>query len=309
MSVDALGKFGISTGASLEGKRLVIFGAGYVGGALAAAAQARGAEVTALTRNAQAAARLEELGLKVVRAELDSSDWHTGIGKMDMAVNCVSSGGGGEAGYVKSYLDGTRSILQWAGRSGPVETLLYTSSTSVYPQTGGTVDESSPTTPATGTPRILLEAEDLVLQAVAAGRSGRSIVLRLAGIYGPGRHHLLDRLREGAEAIAGTGDHLLNLIHRDDIVSAVLTALASPPGEPQAVFNVADDHPTPKAEVVRWLAERLGRPVPVFSGGAVAGRRTHPPNRAVSNRRLKEQLRWAPSYPDFRRGYEQILGA
>jgi nucleoside-diphosphate-sugar epimerase len=309
MSVDALGKFGISARASLDGKRLAVFGAGYVGSALAEAAQALGAKVTALTRNSRAAAGLEELGIAVVQAELDSSGWHAGIGKMDMAVNCVSSGGGGEAGYVKSYRDGTRSILQWAGHSGAVDTLLYTSSTSVYPQTDGTVDEGSATTPAAGTARILLEAEELVFQAAAMGLSGRSIVLRLAGIYGPGRHHLLDRLREGADTLAGTGDHLLNLVHRDDIVKAVLTALSSPVVETRSLYNVTDDHPTPKADVVRWLAERLGRPVPVFSGGAVAGRRSNPPNRAVSNRRLKEQLGWALQYPDFRRGYEQILGA
>jgi nucleoside-diphosphate-sugar epimerase len=78
---------------------------------------------------------------------------------------------------------------------------------------------------------------------------------------------------------------------------------------PYQVFNVVDDLPVRKAEVVAWLAERLGLPVPGFSGAAVPGRRPDPPDRAVSNAKIKEELGWFPRFGDFRAGYEAILGA
>jgi len=87
-----------------------------------------------------------------------------------------------------------QSILGWAGRSAE-GTFVYTSSTSVYPQTGGmVVDETAPTEGAGANGRILLEAS-------LAPKSGpgvrRWFILRLAGIYGPGRHHLLDQILGG----------------------------------------------------------------------------------------------------------------
>src|ERR1700710_2122377 len=97
---------------TFHGKRLVIFGCGYVGSAAAYAAVAAGARVEALTRNVEKAAALRAKGLsKVVVAELSSSDWHAQInGGADFVLNCVSSGGGTD-GYQRSYLAGMTSIL------------------------------------------------------------------------------------------------------------------------------------------------------------------------------------------------------
>ena len=294
-----------------DGKRLVVFGAGYVGGAVVREAVKLGLRVTALTRNAEKAAALAATGIDVVTAELASDAWHARIpGGVDFVLNCVSSGGGGVEGYRRSYVEGMQSILAWAKSSGGVGTLLYTSSTSVYPQSGGVrVDETAPTQGAGEAALVLIEAEDL-LRSVSSDSVQRWFILRLAGIYGPARHHLLDQLRAGETELGGRGDHRLNLIHRDDIVSAVLAAFAAQPEKvADEIFNLADDTAAPKSDVVDWLAAQLGRAAPKFTGSSVVGRRAVTPDRVIANDKIKAVLGWHPHYPDFRAGYRALLEA
>jgi nucleoside-diphosphate-sugar epimerase len=289
------------------GKHLTVFGAGYVGAEVARQAVSRGLRVTALTRNPEKAEALRALGVDAVVADLAADDWHAHpalADGTDFALNCVSSGGGGPAGYRRSYVEGMKSVLAWTKRA-PVGALVYTGSTSVYPQDGGVrVDETAPTTGGGENAQILLEAENLVL-----GWSGRGCVLRLAGIYGPGRHYLLDQLREGTGQVAGRGDFHLNLIHRDDIAGAVWAVFGAPAGVVCGVFNVADDGAASKAEMVNWLAARLDVPEPVFTGATATGRRAVTPDRVIANDRIKRVLGWRPVYPTFREGYAAILGA
>lgn len=294
---------------SFTEKRLVIFGCGYVGSAVARAALTAGARVEALTRNPEKAAALRDAGLaNVVVADLATSDWHAEIdGAPDFVVNTVSSGG--PEHYRRSYVDGMRSILEWAGRAPkPVGTFVYTSSTSVYPQGGGaTVDETAEAPGATPNGAIIRESERL-LESAPPGAVARSFILRLAGIYGPGRHHLVDQLREGTSTLGGSGDHRLNLIHRDDIVAAILACLDARPAVPGGIFNVADLAPVPRAEVVGWLAQRLGRPAPAFDGTPTSRRGGAPmPDRVISSAKLRRTLGWQPIYPDYRAGFASIL--
>ncbi len=284
--------------------RLVIFGAGYIGGAVARAAVARGFEVTALTRNLDRAEELRADGIRAVLADLADETWLDEIPVgADFVLNCVSSGGGGLDGYRHSYVDGTARIAAWT-RRGRVGTLVYTSSTSVYPQGGGAeIDESAPTDPASERAALLLEAERLS----ATAEANRVFILRLAGIYGPGRHMILDTLQQGTP-LPGAGTHRLNLAHRDDIVAAILACFSAPPAVSGGTFNVADDQPSPRAEVAAWLAARLGLPPPVFDPGATTGRRRpETPDRVIRNGRLKAALGWQPQYPDFRAGYASLL--
>jgi len=295
---------------SLQGKRLVIFGCGYVGTALADAALAAGAQVEALTRNPDKAAALRARGLKhVVVAELSSPGWHGQIeGGADFVVNCVSSGGGPD-GYERSYVAGMKSILAWAGQGQmPVGTLAYTSSTSVYPQgDGAVVDETLPAPGATPNGRIIRESETL-LEDAPAQACGRWLIFRLAGIYGPGRHHLLNQLREGAAVLGGQGTHHLNLVQRDDIVAALLAGLTAPASVRNEIFNVSDNAPALREDVVRWLAGRLGRPAPVFDGVAGARRGGEPmPDRIISSAKIQRLLGWQPRFADYRAGYEKLL--
>lgn len=297
-----------------RGKRLVVFGAGYVGGELARQALARGMQVTTLTRNAERAAALAALGAEAIVADLAGEAWHGRIaGGAEFVANCVSAGGGGLEGYRRSYVEGMASILAWARARGAAGTLVYTSSTSVYPQDGGvTVDETASTAGSGERAQLLLEAEAQLsapekTDAPANLPCQRWFILRLAGIYGPGRHHLLEQVRAGE--MAGRGDYHLNLIHRDDVVAAMWAALGAPPVVANEIFNVADDGAALKGEITAWLATQIGRPAPRFTGEPAAGRRAVTPDRIIANTKLKTLLGWRPHYPGFREGYGEILTA
>jgi nucleoside-diphosphate-sugar epimerase len=296
---------------SLHGKRLVIFGCGYIGSAVAEVASMAGAQVEALTRNHRKAETLRTAGLaKVVVSDLASSDWHGQLENgPDFVVNTVSSGG--PENYHRSYVGGMQSILAWASASSaPVGTLVYTSSTSVYPQgTGAVVDENAAAPGATPNGAIIRESESLLVNAPARA-CARWFILRLAGIYGPGRHHLLDQLRSGAGTLPGEGSHRLNLAHRDDIVAVILACLQAPASVGREIFNVSDTAPALRSEVVAWLAEKLGRPVPSFDGSpAVRRSGVSMPDRIISHGKIQRLLGWRPRYPDYRAGYGAILGS
>ncbi|KAF0095585.1 MAG: NAD-dependent epimerase/dehydratase [Puniceicoccaceae bacterium 5H] len=299
-----------------SGKRLVIFGCGYVGGAVARRALAQGWRVTALTRNPEKAARLRDLGCDAVVAELADHDWHGRIhGPVDYVLNAVSGGGNGIEGYRRSYLEGQQSVLAWA-RGTSVGTYVYTSSTSVYPQQDGeVVTETDATDGGSEMAHILLEAEGL-LQPAPWGVH-RAFVLRLAGIYGPGRHYLLNRLREGHREFPGSGAFYLNLAHLDDIVSAIFQCFGASAAVKGGVYNVADGQAVTKEAIVLWLAERLGiegvRFNPELTDPRQARRRqmgrTTRPHRRVSAEKFRRELGWRPQYSDFRAGYEAIFRA
>lgn len=288
-------------------RRLWVFGAGYVGSALCRRALAAGWEVRALTRNESTAALLKRDGVECVIADIASTQWHEKVGNWpDAVVNCVSSGGGGVDGYRRSYLEGSCSLAAWRAARGFTGVTIYTGSTSVYPQgEGQSLDELADTgLGATELAEILLQTE----RTLADG-PGKTFIFRLSGIYGPGRHHLLDALRAGETCLPGRGDFHLNLVHRDDIVKAIGCALGAESQVAGGIFNITDDTPARKQEVVSWLAEKMGKPAPSFSGEPTSGRRRLVPDRIILNRKAKAILGWFPSFPSFREGYAAILGA
>lgn len=294
----------------LADQHLVIFGCGYVGAALAEAALAQGARVTALTRNEEKAAALRARGIEVVVAELAAADWHERIrGEVNFVANLVSAAAPTPEGYRASYVEGMRSILAWAARR-PVGTLVYSSSTGVYPQGGGArVDEGASTEGASPTGRILVEAENL-LRAAPANAVARSFVLRCAGIYGPGRHYLLNALRAGTTRFGGEPGFRMNLIHRDDIVAAVLACFAAPAQVGSEIFNLSDGASATRAELVGWLAQASGAPQPIFDGAVPSARKggEPTPDRIIVADRIRRTLAWAPRFADFRAGYAPLLG-
>lgn len=290
---------------------VMIFGCGYVGAALAKILMEAGVRVGALTRNVEKASQLKNLGLsEVVVGNLHQSAWHQQISdSYDAVVNCVSSAGGGLEGYRRSYVEGQQSIIEWA-RGKTIRRYVYTGSTSVYPQDGGvTVDESADTSTASPTGQLLLESEQVLVDA--SDSLDAWYVLRLAGIYGPERHYLMDLLRSGETTISGVGDYFLNLIHRDDIVSAICTLLTQKSSWNSGIYNLADDSPSTKAELVQWLAKRLNKPLPRFDPAQVSPRLKRRggrmPSRKISNRKFCDTFGWRPAYSDFRIGYEELL--
>jgi nucleoside-diphosphate-sugar epimerase len=138
-------------------------------------------------------------------------------------------------------------------------------------------------------------------KAVGTG-SFPAVILRLAGIYGPGRGFWFKQFLSGEARMAGRGERFLNMIHRDDVVGAIALALRrSVPGR---IFNVADDEPVSQRDFFLWLSERLGRPQPPSAPEEPeAARKRGTTNKRVSNRRLKQELGYRFKYPTFREGY------
>ncbi len=293
-------------------KRILLFGCGYIGTALAQRLVAQGARVSALTRNPETAKHLKTLGLeKVVTAELHHTRWHASLPEpYDAFVNCVSSAGGGLSGYQKSYVDGMRSIVQWTRTQPALALGIYTSSTSVYPQDGGIwVDESADCSNAPATGRLLLQSEQ-ILTAEAARFS--PIVLRLAGIYGPGRTYLIDQIKSATDGkIPGRGDYHLNLIHRDDVVGAITNILHHANASVGGIYNLSDGKPSLKAEVVAWLAVALAQPVPSFDPEQVSPRLQRRggtmPDRKIQSDKLTKTFGWQARFSDFKSGYKEIF--
>ncbi len=292
---------------------LIIFGCGYVGSEVARQALQKGWQVRALTRNAEKAEALRELGLTQVEvADLDSREWHDKFEpEQDFVLNCVSSAGGGLDGYRKSYIEGQRSILEWAA-GWHIGTYVYTGATSVYPQADGEwVDETASSENASDHGSLLLESEELLKGARGLSRW---FVLRLAGIYGPGRHYFVDMLRAGKTEFPGSGETWLNLIHRDDIARAVFAAFEAPAEIANRIYNVADGHPAPRGEIIGWLAQQCGQPAPTFepaqSRARDSGRRSaggQLPNRRIDAGLIRKELGWEPAYVTFRDGFTEVL--
>jgi nucleoside-diphosphate-sugar epimerase len=102
--------------------------------------------------------------------------------------------------------------------------------------------------------------------------------------------------------IPGKGDRLLNMIHRDDVLGAILAALKA--GRPGEVYNAVDDEPVTQLAFFRWLSETLGRDLPPFGPAeAEVSRKRGLTSKKVSNRKLRMELGYRFRYPTFRQGY------
>lgn len=268
--------------------RVLIAGCGYVGSELAGRLAGEGHEVWGLRRSPG------ELPAGVAGVAGDVTDPSTlDLPRdLDALVYAVSPGRHDEAAYRAAYVDGLDHVLAAVG--GSVPRLVFVSSTAVYGQTDGSVvDEASPTEPRAFSGRILLESE-------ARARAAGGTVLRLAGIYGPGRTRLIDEVRAGT-ATYPPGDVHTNRIHRDDCAGALAHLLGL--DAPADVYLGVDDDPAPRGEVLTWLAERLDAPPP----REVAGERTRGGDKRCSNARLRASG-YDLRYPSYRDGYAAVLG-
>jgi nucleoside-diphosphate-sugar epimerase len=220
----------------------------------------------------------------------------------DWVVNCAASTSGGSAeDYRRLYLEGMRHVCAWlAGAS--IRKFVYTSSTGVYGQNDGSwVDESCLAEPASATGKVLAEAEEALRQAYR-DTGFPAVILRVAGIYGPGRGYYVRQLRSGEARIEGSGQRFVNMVHRDDVAGAIIAALEK--GKPGEVYNVCDEEPVTQAALYEWLASRMGLPMPLAVPEAAAGLgRRGVTNKRISSRKLREELGHRFRYPTFREGY------
>ena len=249
--------------------------------------------------------QLERAGITPLIADITDFPALSGLpANYDWVVNCVSASGGGLEEYQRVYLQGTRYLLRWL-ESAPLKKFVYTSSTSVYAQTDGSaVDENSPTEPEADTARVLVATERVLLEASRHGFP--AVVLRLAGIYGPGRGYWFKRFLQGNAAIEGKAERILNMIHRHDAAGAISAALSR--GQPGTIYNVADDEPTTQRALFEFLAEMFACPLPSSAPsdeGAVFNRGVT--NKRVLNRRLHDELGYQFKYPSFRQGFASVL--
>lgn len=289
----------------------LILGCGYVGRALASSRRSYGDRILAVTRNADTARELTSEGVEVFQGSLQDGEWHDWAQKVDWVVNCVSSAGGGLAGYRLSYVDGNRSLLDWMEKTRFAGPAIYTSSVSVYPDSqGGWVGESD-AGPHSERAEIMLEAEEMFLSGPP---TVVKVALRLGGIYGPGRSFLANRIREANGVMPGYGDYYLNLIRLEDIVSA-MEAVFKAPSCQQGVFNVVDDQPMLKSELVSGLASAMGLGRITFDPNSVGHRSSRrsdgerPANRRISNKGFKEAFDWSPCFPNGLSGMTQLVSS
>jgi nucleoside-diphosphate-sugar epimerase len=203
------------------------------------------------------------------------------------------------------YVQGLRNTLDRL----PVASgrIIYVSSTGVYGQNDGRwVDEQSPCQPVREGGRACLAAEQALLNANPLGC--RSIVLRMAGIYGPGRIPRRNNLEAG-RPIAAPAEGYLNLIHVEDAARVVLAAERT--SVIPAVYCVSDGNPVNRAEHYRYLARLIGASEPTFSPplpDSHAAQRSLSSKR-VRNTRLVEALAIRLKYPSYRDGLAAILAA
>jgi nucleoside-diphosphate-sugar epimerase len=275
--------------------RILIAGCGYVGQATANLFHSAGWDVEGWVASGRSATALSGKPYPISQIDISNRDLvKNQPGVFDAVIHCASSRGGGVDDYQKIYLNGARNLLDRFAEAR----ILFTSSTSVYGQRDGSwVTEESETRPARETGRILLETERLVL-----GRKG--MVIRLAGIYGPGRSALLSKFLAGTAIIDPETDRFVNQVHRDDVVSASFHLLTQDAkGTP--ILNVVDDEPMLQSDCYRWLADRLNRPLPP-TAKLTTQRKRGDSNKRVSNSKLRD-LDWAPLYPTFAEGMEKSV--
>ncbi len=181
--------------------------------------------------------------------------------------------------------------------------LIYLSSTGVYGDAGGAwVDESAPIGTGRRTARADADARWLALGAY---------VLRLPGIYGPGRS-LFERLAEGRAHRIDLPGQVFSRVHVADIAAAAMLALTgkAPPG----AYNIADDLPCSQNAVVEHACRLSGLPLPPLQTLEEAGlspmaRAFYAENRRVANGKAKRLLGWQPLHPTYREGLSAIRAA
>ncbi len=276
---------------------VLVAGAGWLGSALCRSLSAAGHRVTAVRRDPIGAAALDSPGVNGVALDLCAPGAAGRLpADLDAIVACQSASGDGPDAYRRAYVDATRALLEAARSRGRPVAFVYTGSTGVFGQRDGSdVDEETPPRPASASAGVLVEAERLVLDASGAGL--RSMVLRLSGLYGPGRTWPVDRVRGGQMAL-GPGDGAwLNLCHRDDAVVSVMAALER--GGAGRVYHASDAEPVRRRDLIGWVAARIGIPAPRLPEGATA---PSLPDRRIHAARTRAELGIALRHPTFRDG-------
>ena len=282
-------------------KRLLIFGYGFTGAALARRLGG-GWSLSATSRNADTRRSLGEAGREAVDPA-DAAALDRTLAASDailIAAPPSEAGCPGLAAMAPSLANSGRS--PWIG---------YLSTTGVYgDRAGGWVREDTPPAPASPEAERRVRAEQ-GWRALAEVTGSPLSIFRLPGIYGPGRSPL-DRVRAGEVRRWVKPGQVFSRIHVDDLADALARALERP--ERAAVYALCDDEPAAPAEVAAYAARLLGlEPAPEQPLDPAAlspmARRFWAESKRVSNARAKAALGWRPAYPSYREGLRAVLDA
>jgi nucleoside-diphosphate-sugar epimerase len=273
------------------GPNLVI-GCGYLGRRVARHWQNQGKRVMALTRGR--GNELRGLGIEPIIGDVLDEKSLASLPRAETILYAVALDRTSGRSFREVYLQGLQNVMRLAP---PCRRFIYVSSISVYGQSNGEeVDEMSATEPKEENGRIIHEAEAKLNRGVPG-----AIILRFAGIYGPGRIIRRAAIERG-EPLLGDADKWLNLIHVDDGAQAILAAETR--GKAGEIYLIADDRPVRRREFYTFTAELLKAPTAVF-----APRSTGDPclphnqtNRRIANRKMRQELGVNLQYADYRSG-------
>jgi len=263
--------------------KLLLVGNGYLGQAITREFRENGWDVATVSLSG---------GDGSIACDIGSAESVRSLPPADFIVHCAASGRGGAEAYQHVYVDGCRNLTT----SFPGTPLLFTSSSSVYGQTDGSVvTEDSPSDPDRDTGKLLLEAEQITLDA-------GGIVTRLSGIYGPGRSVILRKFLNSDAVVEEDGRRFLNQIHRDDAARAIFHLANS--GIRGQIFNLSDSTPLSQLAIYQALGGMFSRPLPP-SGPRDLDRKRGWTHKQVSNAKLRA-TGWEPEFPSFLAAAEGI---
>lgn len=290
--------------------RKLIFGCGYLGERVARRWREMGHDVAVVTRSSARAASFAQQGYAVIIADVTRPETLKDLPTADTVLFAVGHDRDSDQPIETVYAGGMRNVLATLPEN--TGRYIYISTTGVYGPAGGDwVDEATPPDPQRDGGRASLAAE----QTLAAHPIGaRSVVLRLAGIYGPGRVPYINELRDG-KPIPAPSNGYLNLIHVDDAAAVVVAAAEMPLAESMEldgnvrVYCMSDGHPVERAEFYAEVARQIGAPAPRFIAPDPNSPRAvrAAADRRVRNDRMLTQLRVHLAYPDYRAGLAALL--
>lgn len=279
---------------------VLIAGCGWLGRAVARSLVARGDRVVGIRRDPAAAAELESIGVEALILDLLRPEAARELPEdIDGVVACLAPGGRGAEHYERTYVDSVGTLLETYSRR-ETRAFVYTGSTGVFGQSDGSeVHERTPVEPKSDTAQVLARAERQVLDRA---QSFAACVVRLSGLYGPGRLGVIDRVVKGRLALGRGDDAWMNFCHLTDAARSVVAALDR--GRAGETYHASDANPVRRREVILWVAERFGfDPVREPQGPAATARISRRIVAAWSRERLGVEL----AYPSFREGLGEAL--
>ena len=276
----------------------LIVGCGYLGRRVAKLWLEDGQAVIGVTRSQAGAEGLKQEGIEGLAADITRVASLTALPEAETVLFAVGYRAASGLSRRDFYVNGLRAVID--SLSPQTQRFMLISSTAVYGQDNGEwVDEDSPCRPKTESGLALLEAESVL----AASRFGPcAVILRLAGLYGPGR--LLRRANSllSGDPIAGVEDRYLNLVHVDD-AAAIVAGLGEHSKLPRT-YILADGHPPKYCSYIAYLAKLLSVADPGFQAPLAApiNQSRHLSNKRVSNARMVAELCVRLRYPTYKEG-------